>query len=233
MNFLESSGWLYHISGLINAALLVVNTLDVEEKSVMVHCSDGWDRTTQIVALAQVMLDPYYRTLEGFQVLVQREWLDFGHKFADRCGNSPCSDDLNERCPVFLQWLDCVQQLINQFPTSFEFNLYYLVSFYLVYSSIVLSSSYLVRGTKINPNTFKRLSLFLLLKTLTCHSSKTIYRANYIDILMPMCLAHSVITVLTTGIITRTRKYHSLFGDTSILAYTNSRILPTLRTKIY
>ena len=31
---------------------------------MLVHCSDGWDRTPQIVALAELMLDPYYRTLE-------------------------------------------------------------------------------------------------------------------------------------------------------------------------
>lgn len=56
------------------------------------------------------------------------EWLDFGHKFADRCGHGENSDDLNERCPVFLQWLDCVHQLQRQFPCSFEFNEAFLVS---------------------------------------------------------------------------------------------------------
>lgn len=66
--------------------------------------------------------------LQGFKVLVEREWLAFGHKFADRCGQSSGSDDPNERCPVFLQWLDCVHQLSSQFPCAFEFSQSYLVS---------------------------------------------------------------------------------------------------------
>ena len=39
--------------------------------SVVVHCSDGWDRTAQTCSLASIMLDPYYRTIHGFQVCVQ------------------------------------------------------------------------------------------------------------------------------------------------------------------
>lgn len=128
LTHLDTSKWLNHISGLIKSALLVVDAIDTDERPVLVHCSDGWDRTPQIVALAEIMLDPYYRTMEGFQVLVEREWLEFGHKFADRCGNGASSDDPNERCPVFLQWLDCVHQLMRQHPCSFEFNLQYLVS---------------------------------------------------------------------------------------------------------
>ena len=64
--------------------------------------------------------------LQGFQVLVEREWLDFGHRFADRCGHGFDTDG-NQRCPVFLQWLDCVHQLTRQFPCSFEFNEAFLV----------------------------------------------------------------------------------------------------------
>uniref|UniRef100_A0A8B9GEE7 phosphatidylinositol-3,5-bisphosphate 3-phosphatase n=1 Tax=Amazona collaria TaxID=241587 RepID=A0A8B9GEE7_9PSIT len=127
LSALESTKWLQHLSVLLKSALLVVHAVDRDQRPVLVHCSDGWDRTPQIVALAKLLLDPYYRTTEGFQVLVETEWLDFGHKFADRCGHGENSDDLNERCPVFLQWLDCVHQLQRQFPCSFEFNEAFLV----------------------------------------------------------------------------------------------------------
>lgn len=70
---------------------------------------------------------PWLSSLQGFQVLVETEWLDFGHKFADRCGHGENSGDVNERCPVFLQWLDCVHQLQRQFPCSFQFNEAFLV----------------------------------------------------------------------------------------------------------
>ncbi|CAL1281366.1 unnamed protein product [Larinioides sclopetarius] len=126
LSTLENTKWLHYISALLRAALVVVDAIDVEERPVLVHCSDGWDRTPQIVALAEIMLDPYYRTKKGFQVLVEREWLEFGHKFADRCGNPGGVDDKNEKCPVFLQWLDCVYQLLKQFPCHFEFNEQYL-----------------------------------------------------------------------------------------------------------
>ena len=36
----------------------------------LVHCSDGWDRTAQLCSLAGIILDPYYRTLDGFAVLI-------------------------------------------------------------------------------------------------------------------------------------------------------------------
>ncbi|XP_078680915.1 phosphatidylinositol-3,5-bisphosphate 3-phosphatase MTMR3-like [Branchiostoma floridae x Branchiostoma belcheri] len=127
LSALESTKWLQYLSQLMKSVLMVVNAVDLENRPVVVHCTDGWDRTPQLVALAELLLDPYYRTIEGFQVLVEREWLEFGHKFADRCGHGCGADDINERCPVFLQWLDCVHQLLRQFPCSFEFNEAFLV----------------------------------------------------------------------------------------------------------
>lgn len=60
-------------------------------------------------------------------MLVETEWLDYGHKFGDRCGHQENADDVSEQCPVFLQWLDCVHQLLKQFPCLFEFNEAFLV----------------------------------------------------------------------------------------------------------
>ncbi|XP_035382750.1 myotubularin-related protein 4 isoform X3 [Electrophorus electricus] len=127
LSALESTRWLQHLSVMLKAATLVCSAVEREGRPVLVHCSDGWDRTPQIVALAKVLLDPYYRTIEGFQVLVETEWLDFGHKFADRCGHGENAEDVSEQCPVFLQWLDCVHQLLKQFPCLFEFTEAFLV----------------------------------------------------------------------------------------------------------
>lgn len=127
LSLLERTMWLQHMSGLLAASMVVCHAIERNGRPVLVHCSDGWDRTPQIVATAQLCLDPYYRTIEGFRVLVEREWLSFGHKFSDRCGHGPGSDETNERCPVFLQWLDCVHQIHRQFPCSFEFDMGYLI----------------------------------------------------------------------------------------------------------
>lgn len=89
----------------------------------MVHCSDGWDRTAQVSSTAQLILDPYYRTLRGFFVLIEKDWCGFGHKFYDRLGHgrNGLGEEAKETSPVFLQWLDVVSQMLFQFPHHFEF----------------------------------------------------------------------------------------------------------------
>ena len=64
LSALESTKWLLYISQLLSVSLEVVTALDKEEVPVLVHCSDGWDRTPQVVTLAKIILDPYYRTIE-------------------------------------------------------------------------------------------------------------------------------------------------------------------------
>jgi hypothetical protein len=116
----EDSGWLQHIRCCLRAAIYSADQVRVQQRAVLIHCSDGWDRTPQLCSLAQIMLDPYFRTIEGFQVLVQKSWLSFGHRVHYRTGHGEKPTDDNS--PIFFQFLDCVWQLTNQFPTAFEYN---------------------------------------------------------------------------------------------------------------
>ncbi|XP_045542316.1 myotubularin-related protein 2 [Papilio machaon] len=118
---IEASCWLKHIKCILAGAVRIVDKVENHKTSVLVHCSDGWDRTAQLTALAMLMLDPYYRTLRGFQVLIEKEWLAFGHKFQLRIGHGDERHSDADRSPVFVQWVDCVWQLQQQFPTAFEF----------------------------------------------------------------------------------------------------------------
>ncbi|KAL6075474.1 Carrier protein, mitochondrial [Balamuthia mandrillaris] len=127
LSLLENSQWLRHIRMLLSAASRIAQLLERGE-CVLTHCSDGWDRTPQLTSLSQIMLDPYYRTLEGFIVVIEKEWLSFGHKFAERCGHQQGKSPPSERSPVFIQFLDCVWQIMQQFPYSFEFNEQLLVT---------------------------------------------------------------------------------------------------------
>uniref|UniRef100_A0A1I7Y0V1 Protein-tyrosine-phosphatase n=1 Tax=Steinernema glaseri TaxID=37863 RepID=A0A1I7Y0V1_9BILA len=51
---IHNCSWLYQIYSIISAAKHC-NEYLTSGKNVLVHCSDGWDRTTQIVALAKLL----------------------------------------------------------------------------------------------------------------------------------------------------------------------------------
>ncbi|KDO25187.1 hypothetical protein SPRG_20770 [Saprolegnia parasitica CBS 223.65] len=137
LSSLESTRWLEHVRSVLVAAAMGVEKLVDERASLVVHCSDGWDRTAQIMSLIKLACDPYYRTLEGFALLVQHEWVAFGHRFESRCGLKPSSQakkpvgyywDDEQTSPVFVQFIDAVWQMTQQAPCSFEFNERYLMA---------------------------------------------------------------------------------------------------------
>ena len=90
LNGVESSGWMKHIHLILEASIFSakasssrqwcmqvtakmcgffqLQALCEEGRSVLVHCSDGWDRTAQTCALTSLLIDSHYRTLHGFMV---------------------------------------------------------------------------------------------------------------------------------------------------------------------
>lgn len=144
---LAKSGWLEHVIRLLKSTELLVKHFVYEGVNLVVHCSDGWDRTAQICSLVEICVDPYYRTIEGFMVLIEKEWISFGHQFNERCGhlqsevkfynnteegNFQKIRNLNQKfrhsqnqkleSPVFQQFLECVYQIHRKQRTVFEFN---------------------------------------------------------------------------------------------------------------
>lgn len=118
MNVVAESKWYEFIFLILAGSLDLAKNL-LKGINSLVHCSDGWDRTSQLCSLGAILLDPYYRTLEGLLVLIEKDWMHFGHQFRKRLAqgiNDPGSEDKSQ---VFLQFLDCITQLIYQFPNEF------------------------------------------------------------------------------------------------------------------
>ncbi|GAB2226295.1 hypothetical protein Droror1_Dr00022097 [Drosera rotundifolia] len=165
---LGDTGWLTHVHCVLAGSSWIAARIAKESASVLVHCTDGWDRTTQLVSLSSLLLDPYYRTFKGFQALVEKDWLAFGHPFSERMGlptfsgngdlpfefirqpsagsiysspgrqqsasltqpqvpSSSAAQTSSNYSPIFLQWIDCVAQLLRMYPFAFEFSSTFLV----------------------------------------------------------------------------------------------------------
>jgi len=123
MNRIETSGWFSHVTDVMNVACLISQCMDRDGFCILVHDSDGLDSTLQTTSLCRIILDPKSRTVRGFLGLVEKEWIHAGHPFRNRCFHSALSGTKPRlEGPSFTLFLDCVHQLICQYPLSFEFS---------------------------------------------------------------------------------------------------------------
>ena len=119
---LSSSSWLHVVRDVMNCACVAAQIIDRDGKNVLIHGSDGTDSTLAVSSLSQVVLSSDCRTIRGFLALIDREWINAGHPFRTRCFKGPFAVVQNrDSAPTFLVFLDCVWQIMTQFPCSFEF----------------------------------------------------------------------------------------------------------------
>nr|XP_040239839.2 myotubularin-related protein 10-B [Anopheles coluzzii] len=119
-SLLEKSYWLLYVSLCLKHSDIAAKLLR-EGQTVVLQEINGRDMSCVISSLVQLLLDSSFRTMRGFQNLIQKEWIILGHPFSDRLGHVSTVKS-TERSPLFLLFLDCTWQLLQQFPDAFEFS---------------------------------------------------------------------------------------------------------------
>lgn len=132
MGAVEQTGWLQLIFGLLKSSSQVASLMINNLSSIMILSDQGTDRAAQLSSLVQLMIDPYYRTIDGLIVLIEKEWLSMGHPFTTRCGHLRVRQEGSEG-PCFILFLECVVHLLKLFPTRFEYtsSLLLLIAYHL------------------------------------------------------------------------------------------------------
>jgi myotubularin-related protein 1/2 len=123
----ENTGWIDFIFMLIKGSIQIAQSVK-NGNTVLIHCSDGWDRASQLTAFSQFLIDPFYKTILGYMTLIEKDFLSFGHQFRARNGYySKTEYNENQNSPILLQFLDATHQFLVQYPMYFEFNMDFLI----------------------------------------------------------------------------------------------------------
>ncbi|XP_062927161.1 myotubularin-related protein 10 isoform X2 [Mobula hypostoma] len=128
LSSLENTRWLEYVRLFLKHSAELTQWMDNKNISVILQEEEGRDLSCVVASIMQLLLDPHFRTTLGFQSLIQKEWVAAGYRFLDRCNH--LHDSEKDECPLFLLFLDCVWQLLQQFPAAFEFTETYLTVLY-------------------------------------------------------------------------------------------------------
>ncbi|KAM6218022.1 myotubularin-related protein 11 isoform 2-T2 [Rhynchocyon petersi] len=124
LSALEGTRWLDCVRSCLRKASDISVLVTSRVRAVVLQERGDRDFNGLLSSLVQLLSAREARTLVGFQSLVQREWVAAGHPFLTRLGGTGA----NEEGPVFLLFLDCVWQLLQQFPAEFEFSEFFLLA---------------------------------------------------------------------------------------------------------
>lgn len=123
-NFLSQIGkWMKLVCRVLTVVNDLAKLLNEESSLILTEPNDNYWNVL-LACLIQIQLDERRRTIEGFNSLLSKEWLYLvsGLRSTSRLERSKLPDQL-----LFTLFLDCVYQMLNQNPTSFEFTSLYLI----------------------------------------------------------------------------------------------------------
>jgi len=119
----EETRWPRQIISAMSISVSAVTQM-LANRNILVEGHSPSHSESLVVSLIELMMDPFYRTLQGFQLLVEKEWVAAGFRFLD---SHITQSGVKGQNSIFLLFLDCVHQLLLQFPLSFEFTEVFLV----------------------------------------------------------------------------------------------------------
>ena len=153
-NFLSDiTPWMKLVQAALRPAIFIAGSIVNDGVSCLVHCDEGLDTTALIVSLAKVIADPFYRRFQGLFHLMEEDWIHAGHRFTERSAKQntsthslpatgsttdtsaaggvpekePVMSTSSTVSPVFVLFLECMHQVMSQFPLEFEYNVEALV----------------------------------------------------------------------------------------------------------
>eukprot|EP01128_Nolandella_sp_AFSM9_P001579 TRINITY_DN1179_c0_g1_i1.p1 TRINITY_DN1179_c0_g1~~TRINITY_DN1179_c0_g1_i1.p1 ORF type:complete len:557 (+),score=39.02 TRINITY_DN1179_c0_g1_i1:118-1788(+) len=108
--------WTGHINRYLSHAQGVAQLLS-KTSVIIQHGGISYMSAPTLSSLVQLIADPYFRTLDGFLCLLEKEWLSFGHDFRDSRVSGDVGGD-----PVYFHFVCCVWEILQQNSHLFEFN---------------------------------------------------------------------------------------------------------------
>eukprot|EP01132_Coremiostelium_polycephalum_P000557 gene557-702_t len=129
---LETTGWMDNVK-IVLKSVSKLSDIVVSGRAIIIQSPEGHEYDEILLSsLTQLILDPYYRTFYGIQVLIQKEWCEYGFPFGKQYSDSnknnvtsstsSTSSSSSTLLVSFILFCDCLIQLLQQYPFDFEFN---------------------------------------------------------------------------------------------------------------
>jgi len=112
------TAYMRRIRGFVKYVRQVISQLAKSEHTAIVECSPREDGcVAALTCLIKICVDARFRTFQGFAELIEKEWIAFGYDFFETKSKKQAP-----LCALFVLFIDCVWQIMEQFPKLFSWN---------------------------------------------------------------------------------------------------------------